>query len=319
MKLRPEQLRILENAAVAYDAWLQASHQADLHAHRLEWKRIDGVEYLYRHFGRSGAQSLGRRNAETESLKQVQDLAKPQIEQALAELRERLVLIAAEYRAHRLPRVHPILGRICREADRRSLLGSALLVVGTNAMPAYEFEAQDRFAIGLETTEDCDFAWCRQTQMTVAGSGATPFYSLLKSVDSTFTPNYERPFQARNAAAYEVELLLAPSLKADFPASEPIRPIPLPEQEWLLQGRRLAHVVFDMNNQPVRLVVPDPRWMALHKLWLSEKPERNRNKKPKDGEQGRRLLLAVQESMPHYPLDDAFLREVPDELRRYLS
>lgn len=316
MKLRPEQLRIIENAAVAYDAWLAAVRSADEHAHRLDWKRIEGVDYLYRHFGRNGAQSLGRRNAETEALKAEYDAARPRIDHTLSELQIRLTMIAAEYRAHRLPRVHPVLGRLCREADRRGLLGSALLVVGTNAMPVYEFEAQDRFAVGLETTEDCDFAWCQQAHLAL--TGATPFYSLLKFVDSTFTPNYERPFQARNAAAYEVELLLAPSLSSGFPANEPIRPVPLPEQEWLLHGRPLTHVVFDMSNQPVRLVVPDPRWMALHKLWLANKPDRNPLKKPKDLEQGRRLLTAVRQSMPHFPFDEAFIRDVPSELQLYL-
>jgi hypothetical protein len=34
---------------------------------------------------------------------------------------------------------------------------------------------------------------------------------MLKSVDATFTVNRERPFQARNDKAYEVEILVAPS------------------------------------------------------------------------------------------------------------
>jgi len=38
----------------------------------------------------------------------------------------------------------------------------------------------------------------------------------------------------------------------------------------------------------------------------------------KDRAQGALLLQAVLRSMPHHPIDDAFIRDVPDEPRRYL-
>ncbi len=41
-------------------------------------------------------------------------------------------------------------------------------------------------------------------------------------------------------------------------------------------------------------------------------------KREKDRRQGEALLAAVRERMPHYPLDDAFRRELPPELGRYL-
>lgn len=59
--------------------------------------------------------------------------------------------------------------------------------------------------------------------------------------------------------------------------------------------------------------------MALHKLWLADKPDRNPKKTPKDREQGRRLAAAVVELMPGFPVDAAFRSEVPEELQRYLG
>ena len=50
----------------------------------------------------------------------------------------------------------------------------------------------------------------------------------------------------------------------------------------LLKGRPLSVVVATLRQRACPLYVPDPRWMALHKLWLSAKPERNALKKPKD-------------------------------------
>ena len=71
------------------------------------------------------------------------------------------------------------------------------------------------------------------------------------------------------------------------------RPIPLAEQEWLLNGRRVDRVVGVQNGEAGRLVAPDPRWFALQKLWLAERPTRDVQKKDKDHKQGTALLDAV--------------------------
>src|SRR3546814_20204098 len=118
---------------------------------------------------------------------------------------------------------------------------------------------------------------------------------MLKAVDSTFTVNTERPFQARNAKAYEVELLSAGSTIASMHRHDQPKPIPLPEQEWLLPGTRISHVVVGRNGSPARLVVPDPRWFAFQKLWMSAQAKRNPLKRGKDQIQGTALLAAVRE------------------------
>lgn len=323
MPITPDGLRVLENAAVAYDGWIAARRELDALGPKLAWKTIQGRDYLYASYGSSGSKSLGARSPETEALAAADARRRGELESRVATTSERLAVIASEYRAHRLPRVHPMIGAICREADLRGILGSSLLIVGTNAMPVYEIEAQDRFAHGLDSTEDADFAWVRTGHLSLAGDGdgtlRMPFYSLLKAVDSTFTVNLEREFQARNAAQYEVELLVSPSAATTYPPTEPLRPIPLPEQEWLHRGRAVDHVLFDQKNLPARLVVPDPRWMALHKLWLADKPGRNPRKTAKDREQGQRLAAAVVRMMPGFPVDAAFRAEVPEELQRYLE
>jgi len=138
---------------------------------------------------------------------------------------------------------------------------------------------------------------------------------MLKAVDPTFTINNERDFQARNAKAYEVELLVAPSRANTLGAKDRPRPVPLPEQEWLLLGRLVDQVIGCRDGSPARIVTPDPRWFALHKLWMSAQAKRNPLKRPKDRTQGLALLDAVATAMPHYPLDDAFEASLPNELQ----
>ena len=95
------------------------------------------------------------------------------------------------------------------------------------------------------------------------------------------------------------------------------RPIPLASQEWLLLGRPVDQVVPCRDWSAARLVVPDPRWFALHKLWLADQENRNPLKRRKDLAQGKAVLDAVAEAMPHYPLDAAFEGSIPDELLPY--
>lgn len=125
--------------------------------------------------------------------------------------------------------------------------------------------------------------------------------------------------RARNAKAYEVEIVSAPSRIGGQIAQDRARPIPLPEQEWLLNGRRVDRVVGVRDGEAARIVVPDPRWFALQKLWLADKPQRDPQKKGKDRKQGSTLLDAIWLTMRHYPLDNAFYDELPAALRPYFE
>jgi hypothetical protein len=68
-------------------------------------------------------------------------------------------------------------------------------------------------------------------------------WDMLKAVDPTFTINSKRDFQARNAKAYEMELLVAPSRATTLGSKDRPRPVPLPEQEWLLLGRPVDQII----------------------------------------------------------------------------
>lgn len=83
---------------------------------------------------------------------------------------------------------------------------------------------------------------------------------------------------------------------------------------FILPEYKVEHIVCGLDGLPTRVIAPDPRRFALQKLWLAEKPTRNPLKKPKDAKLGILLLNAINETMPHYPLDDVFREELPPEL-----
>ena len=176
-------------------------------------------------------------------------------------------------------------------------------------MAAYALEAAGTFRDVPDETEDFDLAWTADEP-----EDGTQLWDMLKAVDPTFTINTEREFQARNAKAYEVELLVAPSRVETLAGKDRPRPVPLPEQEWLLPGRRVDQVVPCRDGTPARIVAPDPRWFALHKLWLGAQAKRDPLKRRKDSVQGAALLDAVSEAMPHYPLNKEFSDGLPGDL-----
>lgn len=306
-----EQARTLVNLRQRYEVWIEAERMLHALPYDLRRKEVGGRAYLYEIHGRDGnGKSLGPWSDEQAARLEAYRAQKAEAKARAAASKPMIDESSRMARALRVPMIASEAGPILREADRRDLLGRALLVVGTNAVAAYALEAGGFIRELPDETADFDLAWTE----TEPRHDEQILWQMLKAVDPTFTINTERSFQARNAKAYEVEILVAPSRSATMGRTDRPRPVPLPEQEWLLQGRPVHQVVICRDGSPARIVAPDPRWFALQKLWMSEQPKRNPLKRRKDFKQAMLLLDATAEAMPHYPLDDAFEATLPGEL-----
>lgn len=315
--------RTIANLEAAYEQWVDAHRSLARLPSSMYWQAKGEAEYLaVKQLATSPGTTLGPRSPETEAqlarYLEERDSLKDQIRRSDELIQERAALCRAQ-------RVQPIPDRqsgILRELDKHEVLRNDVMVVGTNAFVAYSIACQARFPAGIEETEDFDLAWCRDTGVSLArrsGDEATARLSVLgvlRDFDSSFNINPRKPYQAINRDGYEVELLAAPSL-APLPKEEAFSPmVTLDEQEWLLKGRPLSVVAPTMRGRACPLYVPDPRWMALHKLWLSNKPQRNAAKRPKDLRQGEVLLSACRYFLADmYPMDLDFVFDLPSELR----
>jgi hypothetical protein len=311
-----EQARTIVNLAQSYAAWIEAARAFDDLPYDLKIREINGANYLYETVDRDGnGKSLGRLDEQKQRRFDEYRAHKAAIKDRREGSRTTLEENARLYRALRLPMLPSEAGRILREADRRNMLDRDIMVVGTNAMAAYAVEANGFIRDAPDETQDFDIAWRGE------GNPACeqPVWAMLKAADSTYSVNTERPFQARNRSAYEVEVLAAPSRAAAFMPTDQPSPVPLPEQEWLLLGSPVDQVVACRDGSPARLVVPDPRYFALQKLWMSEQDKRNPTKRMKDRRQGAALLSAIAQAMPRHSLDAVFERSLPSELRGYFE
>lgn len=314
--------RVASNLEAAYEQWLDARQQIDELPVSMFWQTKASGDYLAVKLSSSDSgTTIGPRSPETEATLAEFVKHKAELKQRVSNADAAIGDRAAQYRALRLPSIPDRQAEIVRALDVAGLLRNDLLVVGTNAFIAYSLLCNARFPTGVEETEDFDLAWCRGsgvslTRAMAAAPKRRSLMAVLQGVDSTFRLNQKKPYQAVNASGYEVELLIAPSL-APLPKTETFEPMVfLTEQEWLLKGRPLTVVVATIRQRACPLYVPDPRWMALHKLWLGKKPERNALKRPKDLRQGDVLLSACRYFLADsYPMDIDFVLELPAELR----
>lgn len=311
-----EQARVVVNLQQAYDVWMGALRTLNAMPYNMRIKEISGREYLYEVTDRRGSmKSKGALDPDKKDAFDTYKADKAELKDRVAQAKETLREQASLYRALRLPMLPAEAGKILREADRLGFLGNQAMVVGTNSLAAYALEANGFIRDAPDATLDFDMALTALD----ADDDRPTLWKVLKEADMTYSVNSERPFQARNAKAYEVEILSAPSRIGGQIAWDRPKPVALPEQEWLLNGRRVDRVVGVRDGEAARIIAPDPRWFALQKLWLAEKPGRDPQKKDKDRKQGRAVLDAIWLTMRHYALDNAFYEELPDALRPHFD
>jgi hypothetical protein len=324
----PDAGRVAANLEAAYEQWLGARQELAAMPVSLYWQTKSSGDYLaVKQRSNDPGTTVGPRSEATEARLVDFTHRKAELKARVAQADATIADRAAQYRALRLPPLPDRQAEILRALDTSQLLRHDLMVVGTNAFVAYSLLCNARFPTGVEETEDFDLAWCRGSGVSLTRlTPPAPYTSniptrgslmaVLQGVDASYRLNTRKPYQAVNASNYEVELLMAPSL-APLPKGQVFEPmVSLHEQEWLLQGRPVAVVVATIRQRACPLYVPDPRWMALHKLWLARKPERNAIKRPKDQRQGEVLLSACRYFLADsYPIDIDFVLELPTELR----
>jgi hypothetical protein len=321
MRLNDEQLRALANAGQWYESWREIMVQLSQLPGGMYWHVVNSKEYLYQYAkGPAGqqAKSLGPRTPHTERALREFKQTKENLEERRAGIEARFKELAPVWRALRLPAIDRTAARVLRALDQVDLVGKSVLVVGTYALKAYEVESATNFSAGMDATEDLDFTLVVHDEEFDLDAPRRLLLAL-KQVDSSFIVSPSAPRTVVNKTGYKVDLLTSNSAAQSLASVRPWKPEPLEGQEWLLLGKPVDAVLVDFEGWPVSLSAPDPRYFALHKIWLSKRPGRPGPKRVKDERQGKALLETIFQYMPHYPIDDSFVAGLPMPLRAQLS
>ena len=287
----------------------------------MHWKRINGREYLYKYRDRYGnGASLGPRSPVTERLftefgRQRQDFAT-----RLASQREHLAATARFCRAALIQRVPETVSRIVRRLEVSGPFGASLRVIGTQALHAFEFAA----GVFIDTPKDSPFWSDAAHNLTLAA--ATPvapddLLRLLRQADRSFQTRPGNGFEAVNKAGFRVRCVRPPRLRPQtrptpHNALAPTVPHEAGDLTALLHAPQFSQVVIGKQGAPGTLVVPDPRALALHKLWLSQQEDRDPSLKVRDRVQAMALAELILRYLPQYYFFSSQLNLFPPEVVR---
>jgi hypothetical protein len=326
LELKPlsgEQRRQLIDAQQAYNAWHATNAENRRRfAGSMRWGHRDGKEYLLRKIAKTET-SLGPRNKESEAAYEAFLRGRDQNKDRLAGLSARIEQLAPINVAMGLGRVPSIAGRILRACDEHGLLGEQLVVVGTNALFAYEVQAGVQVESGLIASGDIDLLYDarRHISLAVRGLAAEGLIGLLRGVDGSFAPARPRGFRAVNRDGYLVDLI-RPEAKDVFHDKLPAAISNLPDDlegaaifglGWLVNSPKLETVAIDEKGYPLPLVVIDPRAFALHKAWVAQRPDREPVKAARDLEQAKAAAIIATRYL-NKPFDSSELTALPKAL-----
>jgi hypothetical protein len=285
-ELSNEQRRQLIDAQQAFAAWRPAAGELD-RLGTLRSQVSKGTRYMYEVHG-SVRKSLGRETPSLLRRKAQHDARRTALKTTIRSLEKRLDDMAPVNRALGLGRMPTIAARILRELDHEGLLASHIIVAGTNALYAYEAATGTVLPTEHVATTDADLLWDTKQSLLLAATGVRRegIMGILRRVDRSFVADYG--FNARNDNGYIVDLLCPETDDlTTMKAGADLEATPMPGTEWLLAAPQFEQTIIGEDGRPLRIVVPEPRTFALHKLWVSKRDDRDPLKRPRDATHAR--------------------------------
>lgn len=321
------QSRIYIDALQNFDALKSAYLEAKKYTGSLFWRRVNDVDYLIMNKGTNTQKSLGARSEESERFF-------ADFQRNKASTNEHFTLLQAQQHEHAkfvsaagINRVPTIVANLARKLKQFPKLENTTMIVGTNALYAYEAYAGVRFVSGIVATRDVDVLWDTRKKISIVTQEPKGFIGLLQSIDATFSVvGNKGSFTASNSKGFMVDLIqplgknphkVRQSVMSDF--SDDLVAVQIKGLEWLISCPKFTSTAFDEKGFPVELVVPDPRAFSMHKLWLSEQEDRSPIKKMRDKEQAETIFNLVQEKMPSLSFSDVALNALPFSVKKQAS
>jgi len=313
-ELTIEQRRVLVDTLQVWPALDEARRAAGEHQGTLRWKQVGGHEYLTRRRGATEI-SLGPRGEETEAAYEAWQRNRERYRSLQARVKEQ----ARFARAARINRVPMEVAQLCRQLAHRD----HWCLAGTNCLYAYEARAGVRITSGAEATQDADILWDGRSAALVAeGLEGAGLIGLLQRIDGTFQRVERQPFRASNDKGFMVDLIRpfdgSGLTDADRSASDTPGDLvaqPIEGLEWLVASPVLRDVAVDARGEPFQMPVPDPRAFAVHKLWLSQRADREPVKRRRDRDQALLVAHLLHEHLPDLPLAEEHLQQFPANVR----
>ena len=315
------QRKVYIDTAQVYAGYVAAFKKSKKYSGGMHWKKAKGREYLFRTLDRYGyGKSLGPRSSATERTLTEFRSAKSQTNNKLKALKERLKEQSRFGKAAMINRVPKIVTGILRLLHQYNILGRNVIIVGTNAMYAYEAAAGGFLDSPLLATQDMDILWDIRPKLNIVTDidpKHTGLLGIVRKVDKTFELLQAESFRAVNKNGFMVDLIK--SEPKGLLQKEPVRmgeaddfkAAEIQNLHWLLSAPKFSQIVIGEDGYPAEMVVPDPRAFVLHKLWLGKQKDREPIKKKRDHAQSKAIAKVILTHLPQYNFEASELRMFP--------
>ena len=300
------------DAKGAFTALEQAKLRAKEFRGGMVWKTVKGKNYLVRTTTRGAQTGLGAQCGETEAIYQKFTTRKARAEEMRAGLKQAVAKHQRLNRALRVGRTPNIIVEILSSLDEAGI-SDKFVIVGTNALYAYETAAGVRINEAHLATRDMDLLWDNRKKLslyTQENALANGMLGFLQKIDSSFTLREDQLYTAVNKDGYEVDILRRMGHGSDV---EPGRISPLADDfwvvkarnaDWLLSAPKFSELVVGINGKMARMATVDPRAFALFKLWMADQVDREPAKRIRDASQARIVIDLINSHLPQYSFDD---------------
>lgn len=323
-ELSNEQRRQTIDSQQVHEAFWGSSHMLRQRFNgSMRWVTRKGRDYLHRKWGKR-ERSLGPRSPDTEAQYEAFTTGRDECRAEVKRLAARLDQMAPVNRALNLGRVPKLTARILRMLDKKQLLGRHLLVVGTNALFAYEAKAGVHLSSDLLATADADLLWDVRSriELLVPDVRRDGILALLQKVDRSFHTRRAHDFRATNRDGFLVDLIRPQDVNVMRPdvrrtlgeSADDLHGAPIQGLTWLLNVPRFEAITIAEDGHAVRMITIDPRAFALHKLWVSRQPDRDPLKRPRDQAQAK-AASTLSSKYLGLRLNDEALSGLPLKLR----
>ena len=204
------------------------------------------------------------------------------------------------------------------------MLPAAQCIVGTNALFAYEAAAGGRFESRILATGDIDLAFDARRSLSITSDAPRAgLMAVLQEVDPSFQLLSRGNYRSSDKDRFMVDLIrsaarLASRAKSVGDANVVVGTAEIWKLQWIVEAPRMSAVAFAEDGLPIRMEVPDPRWFAAHKFWLSRRDDRDPLRRGRDIAQAMAVAGLVGGHLPGMTLDDRSLASLPLDLRQWL-
>ena len=323
--LENNQLRQYIDAEQARKAWLLAERRVGNYRGSMYWRTVKDRDYLFREYSKGHSKGLGARSPENEKILDEFKKGKLAAEQNYKSLATSIATHERLNVALRVGRTPSIVVGLLEEI-RKAGVQDHFLVIGTNALYAYETHAGVRLDGDVTSTTDMDLLWDSRKRITLVSDGDEQFskhglIGVLRRFDKSFEMMEDRDYSAANSKGYIVDLIKRrPESMSDDKEHPQLIPNPedfwaskIKNMDWLLSSPRFKQIVVGENGVMAEMTTVDPRAFVLYKAWLSQKEDRDPMKKPRDLAQAQAVYELVQDRLPHLGFDK--IQVLPERMR----